>query len=143
MENYPIFALHFLTKTKQKNMLNQYETTFILTPVLSEDDAKSTINSYVDLLKSQGAEVIHQEHWGLKNLRYPIDKKTTGIYHLVEYKSDGKAINPLELAFRRDETVLRYLTVKLDKYAVKYNDDKRAGLVGRGKKVSSPKVKEA
>jgi small subunit ribosomal protein S6 len=124
-------------------MLNQYETTFILTPVLSEDDAKSTINSYVDLLKSQGAEVIHQEHWGLKNLRYPIDKKTTGIYHLVEYKSDGKAINPLELAFRRDETVLRYLTVKLDKYAVKYNDDKRAGLVGRGKKVSSPKVKEA
>jgi small subunit ribosomal protein S6 len=143
VENYPIFALHFLTKTKQKNMLNQYETTFILTPVLSEDDAKSTINSYVDLLKSQGAEVIHQEHWGLKNLRYPIDKKTTGIYHLVEYKSDGKAINPLELAFRRDETVLRYLTVKLDKYAVKYNDDKRAGLVGRGKKVSSPKVKEA
>jgi small subunit ribosomal protein S6 len=124
-------------------MLNQYETTFILTPVLSEDDAKSTINSYVDLLKSQGAEVIHQEHWGLKNLRYPIDKKTTGIYHLVEYKSDGKAINPLELAFRRDETVLRYLTVKLDKYAVKYNDDKRAGLVGRGKKVSSSKVKEA
>jgi small subunit ribosomal protein S6 len=143
VENYPIFALHFLTKTKQKNMLNQYETTFILTPVLSEDDAKSTINSYVDLLKSQGAEVIHQEHWGLKNLRYPIDKKTTGIYHLVEYKSDGKAINPLELAFRRDETVLRYLTVKLDKYAVKYNDDKRAGLVGRGKKVSSSKVKEA
>src|SRR5690606_14047802 len=110
-------------------MLTQYETVFILTPVLSEDDTKRTINAYVDLLKSQGAEIVHEEHWGLKNLRFPIKKKTTGIYHLVEYKGGGKAIDALELAFRRDENVLRYLTIKLDKYAVKYNDDKRAGLV--------------
>jgi len=118
-------------------MLTQYETVFILTPVLSEDDAKRTINAYVDLLKSQGAEIVHQEHWGLKNLRYPIKKKTTGIYHLVEYKGTGKAVDTLEVAFRRDENVFRYLTVKLDKFAVKYNDDKRAGLVGRNKKVAN------
>ena len=123
-------------------MLSQYETTFILTPVLSEDDAKKAINSYVEILKNQGAEIIHQEYWGLKNLRYPIQKKTTGIYHLVEYKGPAKAVDTLEIAFRRDESVLRYLTVKLDKYAVKYNDDKRAGLVGRGKKVQSPKKEE-
>ena len=121
-------------------MLSQYETTFILTPVLSEDDAKKAINTFVELLKTQGAEIIHQEYWGLKNLRYPIQKKTTGIYHLVEYKAPAKAVDILEIAFRRDESVLRYLTVRLDKYAVKYNDDKRAGLVGRGKKVQSPKV---
>jgi small subunit ribosomal protein S6 len=121
-------------------MLSQYETTFILTPVLSEDDAKKAINTFVELLKTQGAEIIHQEYWGLKNLRYPIQKKTTGIYHLVEYKAPAKAVDTLEIAFRRDESVLRYLTVRLDKYAVKYNDDKRAGLVGRGKKVQSPKV---
>ena len=124
-------------------MLSQYETTFILTPVLSEDDAKRAIGIFADMLKSQGAELIHQEHWGLKNLKYPIEKKTTGIYHLIEYRATGKAVDTLEIAFRRDESVLRYLTVKLDKYAVKYNDDKRAGLVGRGKKVQSPKVKEA
>jgi len=123
-------------------MLSQYETTFILTPVLSEDDAKKAISNYVELLKNQGAEIIHQEYWGLKNLRYPIQKKTTGIYHLVEYKGPAKAVDTLEIAFRRDESVLRYLTVKLDKYAVKYNDDKRAGLVGRGKKVQSPKKEE-
>ena len=121
-------------------MLSQYETTFILTPVLSEDDAKKAINTFVELLKTQGAEIIHQEYWGLKNLRYPIQKKTTGIYHLVEYKAPAKAVDTLEIAFRRDESVLRHLTVRLDKYAVKYNDDKRAGLVGRGKKVQSPKV---
>lgn len=120
-------------------MLTQYETVFILTPVLSEDDAKKSITNYVELLKSQGAEIVHEEHWGLKNLRYPIGKKTTGIYHLVEYRAEGKAINTLEVAFRRDENVLRYLTVKLDKYAVKYNDDKRAGLVGRNKKVKTVK----
>jgi small subunit ribosomal protein S6 len=124
-------------------MLGQYETTFILTPVLSEDDAKRVISGYVDLLKSHGAEIIHQEHWGLKNLKYPIAKKTTGIYHLIEFKGDGKAIDTLEIAYRRDEGLLRYLTVRLDKYAVKYNDDKRAGLVGKGKKVQTPKTEDA
>lgn len=123
-------------------MQGQYETTFILTPVLSEDEAKKSINAYVEMLKSQGAEIIHQEHWGLKNLRYPIQKKTTGIYHLIEFKAPAKAIATLEIAYRRDESILRFLTVRLDKYAVKYNDDKRAGKVGRGKKVASPKVAE-
>jgi small subunit ribosomal protein S6 len=124
-------------------MLTQYETVFILTPVLSEDDTKKTINAYLDVLKAQGAEIVHQEHWGLKNLRYPIKKKTTGIYHLVEFKGTGKAVDTLEIAFRRDENVFRYLTVKLDKFAVKYNDDKRAGLVGRNKKVAQAKTQEA
>jgi len=118
-------------------MLNQYETVFILTPVLSEDDTKKSITAYVDLLKSLGAEIVHEEHWGLKNLRYPINKKTTGIYHVVEYRAAGTAINTLEIAFRRDENVFRYMTVKLDKYALKYNNDKRAGLVGRNKKVNN------
>lgn len=121
-------------------MLTQYETVFILTPVLSEDDTKKAITAYVDLLKAQGAEIVHEEHWGLKNLRYQINKKTTGIYHLVEYKGTGKAVDTLEIAFRRDENVLRYLTIKLDKFAVKYNDDKRAGLVGRNKKVKTQEV---
>lgn len=121
-------------------MLTQYETVFILTPVLSEDDTKKAITAYVDLLKAQGAEIVHEEHWGHKNLRYQINKKTTGIYHLVEYKGTGKAVDTLEIAFRRDENVLRYLTVKLDKFAVKYNDDKRAGLVGRNKKVKTQEV---
>jgi len=121
-------------------MLNQYETTFILTPVLSDDDAKQTVNAYVDLMKSHGAEVIHQAHWGLKNLKYPIKKKTTGIYHHIEFAAPTKVIDLLEIAYRRDESVLRYLTVRLDKFAVKYNEDKKAGKVGAGKKkVANPK----
>jgi len=118
-------------------LTQQYETLFILTPVLSEDDAKKKINDYVELLKTSGAEIIHQEPWGLKNLRYQIEKKTTGIYHVVEYRGTGKTVDTLEVAFRRDESVLRYITIKLDKYALKYNNDKRAGLVGRNKKVNN------
>ena len=122
-------------------MLTQYETVFILTPVLSEDEAKKSISGYVELLKSQGAEIVHEEHWGLKNLRYTIRKKTTGIYHLVEFRASGNTVSNLEVAFKRDENVLRFLTVKLDKYAIQYNDKKRAGLAGRNKKVKT--VKEA
>ena len=127
---------------KQRNMLSNYETVFILTPVLSEEEAQRTIKGYTDLLKSQGAEIVHENHWGLKNLKYPIKKKTTGIYHVMEFRANGKAVDTLEVAFRRDEGVLRYLTVKLDKYAVKYNADKRAGLVGKNKTVNTQKTEE-
>lgn len=124
--------------------MNQYETTFILTPVLNTEDVKKTIKTYIDFLKTNGAEIVEEDHWGLKQLAYPIKKKTTGIYHHVEYKATGEIIDPLELALRRDESIMRFLTVRCDKYQIKYNDDKRAGLVGRNKTVkTSPKTEEA
>ncbi len=106
--------------------MNQYETTFIVTPVLSEGDVKKTVQEYVDFLKSNGAEIVEQDHWGLKQLAYPINKKTTGIYHHVEYKAAAELIEKFELSLRRDESIMRFLTVRLGKYAIKYNDDKRA-----------------
>lgn len=122
--------------------MNQYETTFIVTPVLSEGDVKKTVQEYVDFLKSNGAEIVEQDHWGLKQLSYPINKKTTGIYHHVEYKAAAELIEKFELSLRRDESIMRFLTVRLGKYAIKYNDDKRAGLVGRNKKNQEPKKEQ-
>lgn len=122
--------------------MNQYETTFIVTPVLSEGDVKKTVQEYVDFLKSNGAEIVEQDHWGLKQLAYSINKKTTGIYHHVEYKANAELIEKFELSLRRDESIMRFLTVRLDKYAIKYNDDKRAGLVGRNKKNKEPKKEQ-
>ena len=98
--------------------MNHYETVFILNPVLSEDQIKEAVNKFTTLLSGQGAEFVNQEDWGLKKLAYPIQNKKSGFYHLLEYKVDGSAINPLEVEFRRDERVMRYLTVKLDKHAV-------------------------
>lgn len=106
-------------------MTNRYETVFILTPVLSEDQAKETVAKFKDLLKEGGAKVHHEEDWGLRKLAYPIQKKSTGFYHLLEFESEGSLIADLELAFRRDERVIRFLTVKLDKHAIAYAERRR------------------
>ncbi|HPE33586.1 MAG TPA: 30S ribosomal protein S6 [Bacteroidales bacterium] len=107
-------------------MLNQYETVFILTPVLSDEQMKEAVKKYQEMLKSKGAEIVHEEHWGMRKLAYPIQKKSTGFYHLIEYKTEGPLIAELELTLKRDERVIRFLTVKLDKHAVAYNEKKRA-----------------
>ncbi len=107
-------------------MTNRYETVFILTPVLSEEQAKEAVAKFKELLKDGGAKIHHEEDWGLKKLAYPIQKKSTGFYYLIEFESEGTMINDLELTFRRDERVLRFLTVKMEKHAVIYAEKKRS-----------------
>jgi small subunit ribosomal protein S6 len=106
-------------------MANQYETVFIMTPVLSDDQMKETVAKYQKLLKDKGAEIVLENNWGLKKLAYPIQKKSTGFYYLIEFKAEGDIISDIELAFKRDERIIRFLTVKLDKHAVAYNEKKR------------------
>ncbi len=105
--------------------MNQYETVFILTPVLSDDQMKEAVKKYEDYLAKAGAEIVHEEHWGMRKLAYPIQKKSTGFYHLIEFKAEGEVIANVETELKRDERVLRFLTVKLDKHAVAYNEKKR------------------
>jgi len=109
-------------------MLNQYETVFILTPVLSETQIKEAVDLFKKIITSNGGEVLHEEDWGLKKLAYPIQKKSTGYYHLFEFKSEGSLIEKLELEYRRDERIIRYITVKLDKYSIAYADSRRTRL---------------
>ena len=91
------------------------------------DAAKEAIAKYSKILKDNGAEIVQEDNWGLKKLAYPIQKKTTGYYHLTEFKAPGELINKLEVELRRDERVLRFLTIALDKHAIAYNDKKRSG----------------
>lgn len=107
-------------------MLNRYETVFIKTPVLSEAQAKETVAKVRDFLQDEGAKIIHEENWGLKKLAYPIQKKTTGYYHLIEFEAEGELINKLEVQYKRDERILRFLTVKMDKHAIAFAEKKRA-----------------
>lgn len=106
-------------------MLSRYETVFIKTPVLSEDQAKETVTKVRDFLKTEGAKIVHEENWGLRKLAYPIEKKTTGYYHLIEFEAEGEIINKLEVQYKRDERILRFLTMKMDKHAVAYAEKKR------------------
>ena len=105
--------------------MNQYETVFILNPVLSETQIKETVKKYEDFLVSKGAKMVSKENWGLKKLAYAIQHKKSGFYHLFEFQVAGEAIDGYELEFRRDERVMRYLTVRLDKHAIAWAEKRR------------------
>tara|TARA_R100000789_G_scaffold68351_1_gene64169 strand:+ start:157 stop:495 length:339 start_codon:yes stop_codon:yes gene_type:complete len=105
--------------------MNNYETVFILNPVLSDEQIKETVKKYEDFLVSKGAKMVAKEDWGLKKLAYPIQHKKSGFYHLFEFTAPGETINPLEVEFRREERMMRYLTVKLDKHAVAWAEKRR------------------
>ncbi len=106
-------------------MLRQYETVFIMTPVLSEEQMKEAVSKFQDYLKKKGAEIVFEDHWGLRKMAYPIQKKSTGFYHLIEYRAESDLIRDLETELKRDERVIRFLTVALDKHAIAYNEKKR------------------
>ena len=105
--------------------MNHYETVFILNPVLSDVQIKETVKKYEDFLVSKGAKMVTKENWGLKKLAYPIQHKKSGFYHLFEFQVDGAAIDAYELEFRRDERIMRYLTVRLDKHAIAWAEKRR------------------
>ena len=105
--------------------MNQYETVFILTPVLSDEQMKETVAKFTKLLTDNGAEILNEEAWVVKKMAYSIEKKSTGVYCLVEFKAEPSVVNTLEVGYRRDEKVIRFMTVKLDKYAAQYAEKRR------------------
>ncbi|MDR1878004.1 MAG: 30S ribosomal protein S6 [Bacteroidales bacterium] len=105
--------------------MNQYEAVFIMTPVLSDEQIKETVNKFERIMLDNGCEIIHQENWGMRKLAYPIMKKSSGFYHLFEFKANGTFIKEFEIQLKRDERVIRFLTVALDKYAIEYNKKRR------------------
>lgn len=120
--------------------MQQYESVIILTPLLSEDAAKEAIAKFTSILKEGGAEIIAEDNWGLKKLAYPIQKKSTGFYHLTEFKAPGELIQKLELEYKRDERVMRFLTIALDKHAVAYNEKKRSGAFNKKAETKTEEV---
>ncbi len=104
-----------------------YETIFIMTPLLNDGQMQETVEKFKQVLKENGADIIHDENWGLRKLAYPIQKKSTGFYHLIEFTAPTNVVDILELAYRRDEKIVRFLTTALDKHAVAYNERRRNG----------------
>jgi small subunit ribosomal protein S6 len=114
--------------------MRNYETVFILNPVLSDDQMKDTVEKFVNVLKKSNAEIVNIEHWGLKRLAYPIQHKSTGFYNMIEFKAASPAVSTLEIEYRRDESVMRFLTTALDKHAVTYNERRRKGEFNKNKR---------
>jgi len=117
--------------------MNNYELMVIFTPVLSEEDFKAAQKKYIAFVKENGAKVLHDNPWGLKSLAYPIQKKTTGLYWVLEYSAPSDFNEKLKVQILRDETVLRFMATKLDKYAVEYNAKKRRGVPTGTEKVEA------
>jgi small subunit ribosomal protein S6 len=106
-------------------MVNRYETVFILTPVLSEDQVRETVKKVEERLTSEDAQIVHRENWGLRKLAYPIQKKSTGFYALLEYEMEGSKLAEFELFLKRDERVIRFLTVRMEKNHIDFAESRR------------------
>ena len=117
-------------------MMNNYETVFITTPVLSETQMKEAVNKIKSIITNNKGEIVGEENWGLRKLAYPIQKKSTGFYYLIEFKSEGTLVEKLETDYKRDERIIRFMTVKMDKYAVEYSKKRK------NKKETEEPVKE-
>ncbi len=118
--------------------MTNYEVTFIVDPVLSADEIQATAQTYVDLLRNEGCNIVHVDEMGLRQLAYNINKRQSGVYYCVEFETpNGDFLTGMELSLRRDERIMRFLTARLDKYGMKFNADKRNGLIGK-KKSNAP-----
>lgn len=120
-------------------MVKQYETVFIATPVLSEQQMKEAVAKYTKLIADNGGEVVYEEDWGLRQLAYPIQHKTSGFYYLIQFKAEPSFIESLETQYFRDERIIRFITVALDKHAVAYAEKRRENR----NKPAAPKAEEA
>ena len=107
--------------------MNNYELMVIFTPVLSEEEFKSAQKKFTDIITENGGEMVNSNPWGLKSLAYPIQKKTTAIYWVSEFRAQSDFNEKLKIQLLRDEQVLRFMQTKLDKYAVEYNNRKKSG----------------
>ena len=121
-------------------MVNQYETVFIATPVLSDTQMKEAVAKYTKLIADNGGEVVYEEDWGLRQLAYPIQHKTTGFYYLIEFNADTQFVATLETQYHRDERIIRFLTVALDKDSIAYAEHRRQKGAA---KAEAPKAEEA
>ena len=124
-------------------MIKQYETVFIATPVLSDTQMKEAVAKYTQLITANGGEIVYEEDWGLKQLAYPIQHKTSGFYYLIEFKADPTFVATLETQYHRDERILRYITVALDKNAVAYAEHRRQTRAAKAAAATAPKQEEA
>ena len=115
--------------------MRHYEFTFIVDPVLSGDEVKATAEHVQKDLKGFGATIVAVDEMGLRQLAYSIKKRSSGVYYTIEFGCDvADWLAKFELNMKRNERLLRFLTVKLDKYGIKDNDDKRNGRIGSKKK---------
>lgn len=97
--------------------MRAYETIFISDPDIPDEDMENVIERLTGIVDELNGKIIKIEKWGRKKLAYKVKKKTKGNYVLLFYFGDHKLTTELERILRLDDRVLKYLTVKVDKYS--------------------------
>ena len=115
-----------------------YETTFIVNATLEDTQVDVIVEKVKELITKNGGQILAAEKWGRKRLTYTIRKKNNGFYMFFEFKAPGDAIAKLERHYQLDEQILRYLTVKLDKKALKAKVAKLAAAAALAAAVEEP-----
>jgi len=113
-----------------------------MTPVLSEEQMKETVSKFEKILLDNGCELVHQENWGMRKLAYPIAKKSSGFYQLFEFKAESTFVKELEIQYKRDERIIRFLTVALDKHAIQYSERRRENKKKAAENAVKPSINE-
>ena len=101
--------------------MNCYEHTFITKQDLPENQAKKLVDKYKDIIKKNLGKVLKTEEWGLRNFSRNIKNNKKGFYFHIKFEGDGKAIEELEKFLNIDQTVIRFLTVKVKTHDLKTN----------------------
>ena len=97
--------------------MRAYETIFILDPDIPDEDVDNVVERLTGIVDEFNGEIIKIEKWGRKKLAYKVKKKTKGNYILFNFFGDHKLTSELERILRLDDRVLKYLTVRIDKFS--------------------------
>ena len=96
--------------------MNCYEHTLIVKQELQEDQSKTLLDKYEEIIKNNSGKVIKTEKWGLKNFSHKIKNNKKGFYFHIKFEGIGNTINELEKAENIDQMIIRFLTVKVKKH---------------------------
>lgn len=123
--------------------MNHYEAVFILTPILSADQTKETVDKFANLITDNGGVMVNREEWGQRKLAYPIHKLSTGNYFFFEFDAEPTFVDTLEINFRRDDHVIRFLTFKQGPFAHEYAEKRRRNHKDSNTAAEAPQTEEA
>ena len=96
--------------------MNSYEHTLITKQDLQENQAKTLISKYQEIITKNEGKVLKTEEWGLRNFSYPIKNNRKGFYYHFKFEGLGKTVDELEKAQNIDQMLIRFLTVKVKKH---------------------------
>ena len=108
---------------------NYYELTYIISPVLEDDEYEGIVDKFTNLIRDNGGEIDEVDEWGIRKFEYEMNGKSSGYYVNAYFTAPGELIEKLERGLRIDDQIMRYLTLKYDAKMMRHREQQRKGSV--------------